>query len=146
MKTSDFTGQSPGKLLKNLAGDLAFVPNPLPGAVQWTPRLVTAISEAESASTPLASFPCELMCCETRIVSDAATCIAREAQRHERGSLVVTVRLATSRVRSTLSAKSLTLAHATGDARRQKPALFLRQRLRPRSWLAEIVAASRPKR
>jgi Fic family protein len=49
MQSADFTDQSPGTLVKNLDGQWAFVPNPLPGKLTWTDRLVSAVSEAEAA-------------------------------------------------------------------------------------------------
>lgn len=49
MQVSDFKEDAPGDLIKNLDGNLTFVPRPLPPIVAWCNRLIIAITEAESA-------------------------------------------------------------------------------------------------
>lgn len=49
MDLAHFNDSSPGKLVKNLDGKWAFVPNPLPGKVHWTERLISAVAEAEAS-------------------------------------------------------------------------------------------------
>lgn len=49
MLYKDFSSESPGRLIKNLEGNWAFLPHPLPPGVAWDDGLVSAISRAESA-------------------------------------------------------------------------------------------------
>ncbi|HEX3359196.1 MAG TPA: Fic family protein [Tepidisphaeraceae bacterium] len=49
MQASDFTEDAPGDLVRNMSGDLAFVPRTLPPTVNWTNDVVVAMNEAESA-------------------------------------------------------------------------------------------------
>ncbi len=56
MNVQDFTSNKPGKLIKNLAGHWAFVPDPLPGRVEWSNTLVTAITNASTALGQLGSM------------------------------------------------------------------------------------------
>ncbi len=49
MRKSEFTKSRSGALVRNLEGNWAFVPNPLPGRFQWNGELVTALSQADGA-------------------------------------------------------------------------------------------------
>lgn len=49
MKPGEFTNHTAGELVKNLDGNLAFVPRALPPALQWTNDTIAAMNEAESA-------------------------------------------------------------------------------------------------
>jgi Fic family protein len=49
MKSSDFTEHRFGHLVATIAGQMAFVPDNLPPRVQWTPELVTVLSDANQA-------------------------------------------------------------------------------------------------
>lgn len=61
MKTSDFTPQAPGRLIQTPTGYTAYLPNPLPPALDLSPRLISALSQAESRLATLEevgkSFP-----------------------------------------------------------------------------------------
>jgi Fic family protein len=46
MQKKDFTKSSPGELVRNLSGDLAFIPNALPPKFQWTDSLVERLTDA----------------------------------------------------------------------------------------------------
>ena len=48
MKTSDFTPETPGRLIQAPTGYTAYLPNPLPPALDWSNRLLSALSQAES--------------------------------------------------------------------------------------------------
>src|SRR3954454_21313902 len=48
MKTKEFTG-SAGKLVRGMAGQLAFEPSPLPARCQWTNSLVSSLQRASNA-------------------------------------------------------------------------------------------------
>lgn len=54
MKTSDFSKQASGKVIKTLKGYLAFVPAPLPPEVQWSDKLLAALSKADRSLVRLA--------------------------------------------------------------------------------------------
>jgi hypothetical protein len=56
MNSKDFTSDAPGDLVRNMDGNLAYLPRPLPPAINWTSSLVTAITEAESALGRLAGL------------------------------------------------------------------------------------------
>ncbi len=47
MKRSDFSKQASGKVFKTLKGYLAFAPAPLPPDVQWSDKLLAALSKAD---------------------------------------------------------------------------------------------------
>ena len=47
MKLADFGPDAPGKLVQNLNGQLAFVPEPLPGPLRLDTELVSLLNEAE---------------------------------------------------------------------------------------------------
>lgn len=49
MQPSDFSKDMPGRLVKNLEGHNAFVPNPLPGPLRWSNELGAILSAAERA-------------------------------------------------------------------------------------------------
>jgi Fic family protein len=54
MRKKDFSRHSPGEIVKNLSGDLAFIPFPLPPEVKWTDLLVRRLTEASTALGQLA--------------------------------------------------------------------------------------------
>jgi Fic family protein len=54
MKRSDFSKQAPGKVIKTLKGYLAFVPAPLPPDIQWSDKLIAALSKADRSLVHLA--------------------------------------------------------------------------------------------
>ena len=56
MRASDFKSSKPGDLIRNLNGDLCFVPHPLPGRIHWTGELMTALSAADRAVGRLAGI------------------------------------------------------------------------------------------
>ena len=56
MQESDFTRDAPGRLVRNLSGQLAFVPNPLPALLAWDNELGTVLSAAERAIGRLAGI------------------------------------------------------------------------------------------
>ena len=56
MRTQDFLELAPGKLVKASAGYWAFVPNPLPPEIRWTPELVSQLSDADRELAGLASL------------------------------------------------------------------------------------------
>lgn len=49
MRQEDFTQQAPGQLVRAMEGHWAFVPNPLPPSIAWTPTLVSTLSSADRA-------------------------------------------------------------------------------------------------
>lgn len=49
MKPEDFTTQAPGEVVRSVLGHWTFLPNPLPPAIEYTPALVQAVSEASAA-------------------------------------------------------------------------------------------------
>lgn len=61
MKRNDFSTTAPGRLLQTEREYLAFVPSPLPPQIDWSPQLVSLLSETERALAHLAaagmSFP-----------------------------------------------------------------------------------------
>ena len=56
MQPSDFTKDSPGRLVSTIGGQKAFVPNDLPPSIVWTDRLVSAVSSADRALGRLAGL------------------------------------------------------------------------------------------
>jgi len=56
MQASDFTKNSPGRLVPTLGGQLAYVPNDLPPPLVWTSELVSCISTADRALGRLAGL------------------------------------------------------------------------------------------
>lgn len=56
MQPSDFTKDSPGRLVPTVGGQQAFVPNDLPPAVEWTGDLVARLSAADRALGRLAGL------------------------------------------------------------------------------------------
>ncbi len=56
MNPRDFHKRSPGRVLRTPADYWAFVPNPLPPALSWTPELATVLSEADRALGELAGL------------------------------------------------------------------------------------------
>jgi Fic family protein len=56
MQQADFTERSPGQLVRNLSGDLCFLPSPLPGAFHWTNEVVAELAAASSALGQLNGF------------------------------------------------------------------------------------------
>ena len=49
MQRSDFSKDSPGRLLPTISGQLAFMPDALPPKVEWTDALVSAVSAGDRA-------------------------------------------------------------------------------------------------
>jgi Fic family protein len=56
MRREEFTADAPGQIVRTFDGHCAFVPNSLPGKLQWSDSLVAVISEAESALGKLAGL------------------------------------------------------------------------------------------
>lgn len=56
MQASDFTKDSPGRLVSTVGGQVAFVPNNLPPGLVWTSDLVATISAADRALGRLAGL------------------------------------------------------------------------------------------
>lgn len=56
MLRQSFTKHSPGQLIKNLDGNLAFVPADLPPAIAWSDSLVLAITQADHRLGELAGL------------------------------------------------------------------------------------------
>ena len=54
MDASDFRAPAAGRLVRSLAGDVAFVPAPLPPELTFDRALVMAISRADTALSELA--------------------------------------------------------------------------------------------
>jgi Fic family protein len=54
LQPSDFTADAPGRLIKHADGYWAFVPNPLPPALHFSPELVHNLSEADQTLGQLA--------------------------------------------------------------------------------------------
>lgn len=54
MKKTDFSKQAPGKVIKTLQGYLAFVPAPLPPDIEWSEKLLAALSKADRSLARLA--------------------------------------------------------------------------------------------
>ena len=48
MKTTDFTPETPGKLIQLPSGHIAYLPEPLPLKLEWSNKLLNALSRAES--------------------------------------------------------------------------------------------------
>ena len=49
MRRKDFSSEAPGQVVRALQGHWAFLPDPLPPDIQWTPALVSALSDADRA-------------------------------------------------------------------------------------------------
>jgi len=47
MKKTDFSNNAPGKIIKTTQGYYAYIPNPLPPELSWTPRLINHLTQAE---------------------------------------------------------------------------------------------------
>lgn len=47
MKKTDFSQNAPGKIIKSILGYTAYIPNPLPPELSWTPRLINHLTQAE---------------------------------------------------------------------------------------------------
>src|SRR5690349_12779550 len=56
MDAADFTDRAPGRLIRNLQGELTFVAHPLPPEITWSNKTVTAQAEAEAALGRLAGL------------------------------------------------------------------------------------------
>jgi Fic family protein len=56
MRASDFIEKFPGRLVKNLQGQLAFVPDDLPPRIRWSDSLVLAVSAASQRLGELAGY------------------------------------------------------------------------------------------
>jgi len=56
MNRNSFTSKSPGRLVKNLDGNWAFVPAPLPPRITWTDSLVLAVTRANQKLGELAGL------------------------------------------------------------------------------------------
>lgn len=54
MKKTDFSKKAPGKVIKTLQGYLAFVPAPLPPDIEWSAKLLAALSKADRSLARLA--------------------------------------------------------------------------------------------
>jgi hypothetical protein len=54
MQDADFTGDAPGRLVRNLNGHRAFVASPLPATLAWDNELGAVLSGAERALGRLA--------------------------------------------------------------------------------------------
>jgi Fic family protein len=61
MKTTDFSSNSPGKVIKSLKGYFVYIPNPLPHEFEWSNQLLTRLASAERSIARLEevgqSFP-----------------------------------------------------------------------------------------
>ena len=53
MQAEDFTDRRSGELIRTISGNLAFVPNPLPPAIEYSSSLVAQLSEADAALAEL---------------------------------------------------------------------------------------------
>ena len=49
MRREDFSSEAPGQVVRAPEGHWAFLPDPLPPHIQWTPALVSALSDADRA-------------------------------------------------------------------------------------------------
>ena len=56
MQPDDFTVDAPGQIVRQAAGYWAFVPDPLPPAITWTPDLIRILSAADRALGQLAGL------------------------------------------------------------------------------------------
>ena len=54
MNPEDFRHSPTGKVIQHPSGYFAFVPNPLPSTLVWTPKLISRLSEADRALGELA--------------------------------------------------------------------------------------------
>lgn len=75
MEPSDFTPQSPGRFIQTPTGYTAYLPNPLPPALDWSNKLLSALSRAESRLAALEeigkAFPAPLMVARAFIRKEA---------------------------------------------------------------------------
>lgn len=55
MKTNDFSTSAPGRVIQTERGYLAFIPATLPPELEWSPQLITLLSEAERALAHLSA-------------------------------------------------------------------------------------------
>ena len=55
MKTNDFSASAHGRLIQTERGYLAFIPAALPPELEWSPQLISLLSEAERALAHLAA-------------------------------------------------------------------------------------------
>ena len=53
MQAEDFTDSRSGELIRTISGNLTFVPNPLPPAIEYSSSLVAQLSEADAALAEL---------------------------------------------------------------------------------------------
>lgn len=56
MRPEDFTASAPGRVVRTPEGHWAFVPDPLPPKISWSPALVAALSAADRAVGELAGL------------------------------------------------------------------------------------------
>ena len=56
MNPEDFSGNSPGHIVRSLQGYWAFVPGPLPPDLEWPPGLIALLSEADRSLGELAGL------------------------------------------------------------------------------------------
>ncbi len=56
MDPNDFSSTAPGRILRTPKGYWAFIPNPLPPTINWSPSLITSLGEAERNLGRLASL------------------------------------------------------------------------------------------
>ncbi len=54
MKRTDFSNQATGKVIRTLNGYAAFIPDPLPPNIEWSNKLLTALSQADRSLARLA--------------------------------------------------------------------------------------------
>lgn len=54
MKKTDFSNQAPGKVIRTLKDDEAFIPDPLPPDTEWSNKLLVALSQADRCLARLA--------------------------------------------------------------------------------------------
>lgn len=58
MKITDFSENAPGKAVKTLDGYTAYIPNPLPPQLEWSNKLLSALSSAERSIARLEEIGC----------------------------------------------------------------------------------------
>jgi Fic family protein len=56
MKPNEFRGRKAGQVIRTKAGYWAFIPAPLPPEIQWTTRLIAALSEADRELSKLTTL------------------------------------------------------------------------------------------
>lgn len=47
MKKTDFSQNAPGRVIKTIQGYYAYIPNPIPPEIDWTPSLINHLTQAE---------------------------------------------------------------------------------------------------